>query len=407
MVSGGNTVGLGKGDRGGRMNIARLAAEHRRMMVELRRQFHMYPETGWQEHETSKRVQDALDSLQIPFRLVPPTGIIAAIEGDCPGKTVALRADMDALQLTEKNEHAYVSRNPGVCHACGHDAHMAMLLGAAAVLAGMKDQIRGTVQLIFQPAEEDFGGARAMIAAGGLHGVDAVFGLHILGRLPLGLAAVAPGPVMAAANHFTVHVSGQGGHGGQPHEGVDALLAASAIVMNLQSITSREMNPNDAVVVSVGRMEAGTAYNIIAGSATLEGTTRCFSEDVNAALPEKMERIIQNTAQAYGARAELHYTRSVPPTVNDPFCTRLAGQSIDAILGGGACLQLPPITGAEDFSFYLQQVPGVFVFLGGGSEEKGLAFPQHHESFDIDEDALELGAALHARFALDFLNAGQ
>ncbi len=387
------------------MNIAKVGADRRQAIVKLRRQFHMYPETGWQEYETRNTIQSYLDSLKIPFRSIPPTGIVATIEGVQPGKNVALRADMDALQLPEKNDHDYVSRNPGVSHACGHDAHMAMLLGAASILMDMRDQIRGTVKLVFQPAEEIFGGARAMIEAGALEGVNGIFGLHILGNLPVGQAAVAPGAIMSAANHFTICVRGRSGHGGLPHEGVDALLAASAIVINLQSIISREINPLDTAVVSVGRMEAGTAYNIIAGTAILEGTTRCFSEDINTSLPVKMERIISNTASAYAADAEFDYKRSVPPTVNDDFCTRLAEKSIDTIFGREKRTQLSPITGAEDFAFYLQQVPGVFVFLGGGNKEKGFAFAQHHESFDIDEDALELGAALYAQYALDFLSA--
>ncbi len=386
------------------MDIWKLAAERREEITKLRRHFHMNPEPAWEEHETSAYIQACLEWLGIPFTLIPPTGVLASIEGSQPGKTVALRSDMDALRITEKNEHDYVSRNPGFCHACGHDAHMAMLLGAAEVLAEIRDSIKGRVKLIFQPAEEMFGGAKAVIDAGALEGVDAIFGLHILGRFPAGLAAVSHGTIMSCANHFTVEVTGRSGHGGLPHEGVDALLAASAIVMNLQCITSRETNPLDSVVVSVGIMNAGTAYNIIAGSARLEGTTRCFSEDINDSLESRMERIVKNTALAYSAEAVLDYSRSVPATVNDPFCTRLAEQSVDSVLGKENRVQLPPLTGAEDFAFYLSKVPGVFVFLGGGNKDKGLDFAQHHESFDIDEDALVHGAALYARYAADFLN---
>lgn len=387
------------------MDISKLAAGHRQTMVGLRRQFHMYPETGWNEHETCRTICSELENLKIPYTLVQPTGVIGEIKGGHPGGTVALRADMDALPLQEKNEHEYVSRNPGVCHACGHDAHMAMLLGAAAVLSGIRDQIKGTVKLIFQPAEEIFGGAGAIIDAGGLSGVDGIFGMHIMGRLPVGHAAVSPGPVMSAANHFTVKVSGRSGHGGRPHEGVDALLAASAIVMNLQSIASREINPLEATVVSVGRLNAGSAYNIIAGSAVLEGTTRCFSGDINNSLAGRMERIVENTARAYAAEAELNYTPSVPPTVNDPYCTNLAEKSIDAICGSKNRHPQQPVTGAEDFALYLEKVPGVFVFLGGGNKEKGLMSAQHHGTFDIDEDALQAGAALYAQYAVDFLDA--
>jgi len=388
------------------MEILKLAAERRQWVIDLRRQFHMYPEPGWEEHETTAAIAAALDSLNIPLKRISPTGIIADLEGSRPGRTVALRADMDALPLTEKNSHAYASRNPGFCHACGHDAHMAMLLGAAGILAEVKNQLRGCIRLIFQPAEEIFGGAGTIIDAGGLNGVDSIFGMHILGRLPAGRAAVSPGAVMAAANHFTITVTGRSGHGGLPHQGVDALLAAAAIVTHLQSIVSREIDPLDTAVVSVGRLKAGTAYNIIAGSAWMEGTTRCFTEAMSERLAEKIERVASNTARAYNARAELAYAPSVPPTVNDPECAELAANAIDTLCGPDNREPMTPLTGAEDFAFYLRKVPGVFVFLGGGNASRGLAFPQHHESFDIDEAALEVGAALYAQYAIDFLNQG-
>jgi len=388
------------------MEILKLAAERRQWVIDLRRQFHMYPEPGWEEHDTSAAIAAALDSLNIPFKRIAPTGIIADLEGGRPGRTVALRADMDALPLTEKNSHAYVSRNPGFCHACGHDAHMAMLLGAAGILAEVKNHLRGSIRLIFQPAEEIFGGAGTIIDAGGLNGVDSIFGMHILGRLPAGRAAVSPGAVMAAANHFTITVTGRSGHGGLPHQGVDALLAASAIVIHLQSIVSREIDPLDTAVVSIGRLSAGTAYNIIAGSAWMEGTTRCFTETMSSRLAKKIERVASNTARAYNTHAELAYAPSVPPTVNDPECAELAANTIDTLCGPENREQMTPLTGAEDFAFYLRKVPGVFVFLGGGNASRGLAYPQHHESFDIDEAALEVGAALYAQYAIDFLNQG-
>jgi amidohydrolase len=387
--------------------LLKLAAERRKSIIEIRRRIHMYPEPGFKEFETAGTIQSELDRLQIPYTVVPPTGVVAAVEGERPGQTVALRADMDALELEEEAGHGYASRNPGLCHACGHDAHVAMLLGAAGILSERKSRLAGTVRLIFQPAEESFGGARTVVGAGGLEGASAIFGMHILGRLPAGMAAVASGPVMAAANHFQIRVKGRGGHGGMPHEGADAAVAAASVVMNLQSLVSREINPLETAVISIGRLHAGTAYNILAASAEMEGTTRCFTETVNSALEEKMERIVRHTALACGAEAEMTYTRSVPPTVNDPGLTAIAETSIDRICGPEKRVQMSPVTGAEDFAFYLEKVPGVFVFLGGGNEQKNLLYPQHHPSFDIEEDALEVGAALYACLALDFLKAKQ
>jgi amidohydrolase len=384
--------------------ILRNARQYRELMTELRRHFHMHPEPGWQEHETATLVRSTLERFRIPYTPIPPTGTVAILEGEQPGRTVALRADMDALPIEEKSGQPYISQNKGFSHACGHDAHTAMLLGAAGVLSGMRHRIKGSIKLIFQPAEEIFGGALSIIAGGAMKGVDAVFGMHILGALPSGTAAVSAGAVMAAASHFRLTVTGPGGHGGMPHEGVDAILAASAVIMNLQAIASREIDPLETGVVSVGRVAGGTAYNVLASRVEMEGTTRSFSEKVDAALEEKIGRISRNTARAYGAEASLTYTRSVPPTVNDLPLTALAEKAIDAVCGSEGRRSFSPVTGAEDFAFYLREVPGLFLFLGGGNKKKGLCFVQHHPSFDIDEDALEIGAALYARLALDFLD---
>ncbi|MFH2130303.1 MAG: M20 family metallopeptidase [bacterium] len=386
------------------MDVIQLVAPHKQYVIDMRREFHQHPEPSWKETETSRRIKRELDSMGIPYRPAGDPGLVATIEGAHPGKTVALRADMDALEVTEANEVDYKSQNPGISHACGHDAHMAMLLGAARVLNGIKAEIRGTVKLIFQPAEELVSGAESIIRDGGLDGVDTIFGIHIIGFLPIGLICAQAGARLSSADHFEIRIKGQGGHGGLPHQGVDAIVAASAVVMNLQSIVSRECDPTEPVVVSIGMFHAGTRNNVIADSARLEGTVRLFNKELGQQMPGIIERIARSTAQAYRAEAELTYTVGVPPTVNDPGCAQRAAASIQKIAGEGALFEVPPVTGAEDFAFYTEKVPGVFVFLGAGNEAKGGLYPQHHEKFNIDEDALETGTALHVQYALDFLN---
>ena len=386
------------------MNIKELTKKYSQYITDMRREFHMYPEIGWQEVNTSKRIQEELDKMGIPYIPAAKTGIIATIEGKKGGKTVALRADMDALEVEELNEVDYKSRNKGVSHACGHDGHMAMLLGAAKVLSEIKNELNGTVKLIFQPAEEAMNGAPSIIEDGGLDGVDNIFGIHIIGMFPVGLISVGKGPRMSSADHFFIDVIGKGGHGGMPDQTVDSVVAASAIVMNLQSIASREINPVEPIVISVGKFHAGTRYNVIAGSARLEGTTRCFDHEIGKKLPDIMERIITNTAKSYRAEAKLEYVKGVPPTVNEAKSADRTEKMITNTYGKDVLFQVPPITGAEDFSFYLEKVPGVYIFLGAMNEEKGACQAQHHERFNIDEDALEIGTVLHVQYALDFLN---
>jgi len=386
------------------MKIKDLAKKHRQYIIDMRREFHMNPEIGWQEVNTSKRIKEELDKMGISYIPAAKTGIIATIEGKNDGKTVALRADMDALEVEELNEIDYKSRNKGVSHACGHDGHMAMLLGAGKVLSEIKNELNGTVKLIFQPAEEALNGAPSIIEDGGLEGVDNIFGIHLLGMLPVGLVSVGKGPRLSSADHFFVDVIGKGGHGGMPDQTVDAVVAASAIVMNLQSIASREISPVEPIVISVGKFHAGTRFNVIAGSAQLEGTTRCFNSEIGKRLPDIMERIISNTAKSYRAEAKLEYVKGVPPTVNEAKSAERAEKMISDTYGKDVLFELPPVTGAEDFSFYLEKVPGVYIFLGAMNEEKGVSQAQHHERFNIDEDALEIGAVLHVQYALDFLN---
>ncbi len=386
------------------MKIKELANKYKKYVIDMRREFHMNPEPSWEEVGTSQRIKDELDKIGIPYITVAKTGIVATIKGGKEGKTVALRADMDALQVQEANDVAYKSKNPGIMHACGHDGHTAMLLGAAKILNEIKNDIKGKVKLFFQPAEELAEGAKKMIEEGAMEGVDGVFGIHLWADLPCGKVNIQAGPRMASADLFSIKVKGKGGHGSLPHQGVDAIVVASAIVMNLQSIVSREISPLDPAVVSVGTFKSGTRFNIIAKEAILEGTTRSFNHKVRNSFPNIIERIVKETARSYRADAEVEYVFGTPPTINESECTKLAQDSIQKILGKEALIEMERVTGGEDFAMYLEKAPGAMAFVGAGNEEKGASYPHHHERFNIDEDGLEIGTALYVQYAVDFLN---
>lgn len=386
------------------MKTRELANEYKQYTIEMRREFHAHPELSMREERTARRIKEELEKMGIPCVSMAGTGVLGTIKGKNDGKTIALRADIDALEITEKRDVSYKSQNEGVMHACGHDSHAAMLLGAAKVLNDMKDELNGTVKLMFQPGEEVAQGAKGMIADGALNGVDEVFGMHVMGNLPSGKIAVGSGPRMASADMFRITVKGKGGHASMPNLGVDAVVVASAIVMNLQTIASREIDPMETVVVTVGKLEAGSRWNIIAEDAILEGTTRCFSYEVRNKLPEIIERIAKQTAASYRAEVEVEYTNMVAPTVNSEESTERARKSIEKIMSKEAVIEMPKQPGGEDFSEYLMKVPGTFAVVGTANEEKDTCYSNHHPKFDVDEDMLECGVALHAQYALDYLN---
>lgn len=373
-------------------------------VIELRREFHRHPEPSWQEHRTAARVEEILKSLGVETRRVAGTGVVGVLRGGLPGKTVALRADMDALQQSEKTGLEYASQNPGVMHACGHDAHTAMLLGAARILAEGKQSFRGNVVFLFQPAEELAQGAKAMIEAGALEGVDAVFGIHVWSGLPTGTVSIEPGPRMASIDIFKVTVRGKGGHGSAPHQGIDTIVPAALMVLGFQSIVTKELDARNPVVLSIGQIHGGTRFNIIADETWMDGSVRCFDPAIQDMVEEKMKRVAQLTAEAHRATVEFQYTRGCPVTFNDPKLTELAQQVARAELGEGSLKHLEPLTGSEDFSFFASKVPGTFAFLGTGNEAKGTTYPQHHPQYNIDEDALEVGTRLYVAFARAFLN---
>ncbi len=385
------------------MDYKKLLENEKGYVIKLRRHFHANPEPSWSEFETSKKVKEELQIMEIPYIEMAGTGVVGTIEGGFSGKTAALRADMDALELTEKNDIEYKSQNPGVMHACGHDGHTAMLLGAAKVLNEIKDSLKGTIKLIFQPAEEMVQGAKKMIDEGVLEGIDGLFGLHLWSGLETGKISVDPGPRMASGDHVIIDIIGKGGHGSMPHQGVDAVVVASSLVMNTQAIISREISPLDTVVFSIGSIKSGTRFNVIAGEAHLEGTVRCFDPGVRSKLPEIIERYVQNTADTYSAKAKFQYILGTPPTINDEKCCSLAKETVLSMLGEEGLVKLDKTTGSEDMAYYLERIPGLIAFVGSGSAEKEADFPHHHPRFNLDEDSLAIGTELYFKFAMDFL----
>ena len=386
------------------MKTLDLAKKNQDYVIQMRREFHMNPEVSMQEYNTCKRIKEELEKMGVEYKGIAGTGVIATIKGNKPGKTVALRGDIDALAVVEENTHNYVSKVHGMMHACGHDTHGAMLLGAVKVLNEMKDEIEGTVKFFFQPGEEVGKGAAAMVAEGALEGVDGVMGIHISSDMPVGTINADPGPRMASADSFKVTITGKGGHGARPEQCIDAVVVGAATVMNLQSIVSRELSPFDPVVVTTGSIKSGTRFNVIAPTAVLEGTVRYYKLEYKKIIADAIERIAKSTAEAYRATAEMEYSSLVKPTINDDVCAELAQESAAKIVGKENVIHTPAGTGGEDFSEFSSIVPGVMCNLGSGNEEKGTTYPHHHGKFDVDEDVFVDGVAFYAQYALDFLD---
>lgn len=380
-------------------DIKKLAHEVFPYVVEMRRDFHRHPEPSFEEFRTTDRIAEELDKMGIPYRRFDPTGLVAEIKGGKPGKCIFLRADIDALSVKEETGLEFASENEGFMHACGHDNHAAMLLGAAKVLSSIKDDLCGSVKLVFQPAEELAMGAKHIIAQGAVDGADAGFGMHIFSQTPAGQVAVTPGVINPAADYYKLTVKGVSSHGAEPNKGVDATVAAAAIVMNLQTISSREFSPLEPVVVTVGTLHSGQRFNVISNYAELEGTVRLFDKELHQQIPGMMSRIAEHTAEAFRCTAELDYQFKSDMLVNDPAMAALAIGSAEKIVGAGNVAPTRRTMGGEDFSAYTHIVPCAFAGLGGGGEA-----PQHSEKFCIDESALETGVAVYAQVAFDYLN---
>ena len=375
-------------------------------MVGWRRHLHAHPELSSHEFETTRFVADLLDSWGLEVQRALPTGAVARIGGRRgAGPTLALRADIDALPVTERSGVAFASTVPGRMHACGHDGHTAMLLAAARVLAAQADDLEGEVRLIFQPAEETIeGGARPLIEAGAMEGVDAVLGLHLWSELPTGSVGVAPGPVLASMDEFRVVVRGAGGHGAQPHKGRDALLTAAYLVTAMQSLVSRRVDPMEPAVVTVGTFEAGSAFNVLADEARLTGTARALSEDIRSRLAGELETVVREGAASFGTEAEFAYLRGAPVLVNDPGMVALVAGVAADLVGRDRVSAMKPMMGGDDFAEYARLVPGAYAFVGAAPA--GGALPHHHPRFGIDEAALETGLRLLLAATHRFLGAG-
>ena len=370
-------------------------------LVQWRRQLHQYPELGFQEQLTATAIAEKLTAWGIPHQIgIAKTGIVATVEGQGLGPVLAIRADMDALPVQEENDVPYRSRHAGKMHACGHDGHVAIALGAAKYLADRPQNFRGTVKFIFQPAEEGPGGAKPMIEAGVLKSpdVDAIVGLHLWNNLPLGILGVRSGALMAAVECFRCTVFGKGGHGALPHQTVDSVLVAAQIVTALQAIVARNVNPIDSAVVTVGTLEAGTALNVIADTAKMSGTVRYFNPELEGFVRERIEATIAGICQSHGARYKLDYWKLYPPTINDAKMADLVREiALEVVETPAGVAPECQTMGGEDMSYFLQEVPGCYFFLGTANPEKGLAYPHHHPRFDFDETALGMGVEIFAR----------
>ena len=383
---------------------SQLRPEIRKMqplLVEWRRHLHQRPELGFKEHLTAKFIAQKLQEWGIPHQTgIANTGIVATINSNKPGRVLAIRADLDALPIQELNDVPYRSIHNGVMHACGHDGHTAIALGTAHYLATHPENFSGIVKIIFQPAEEGPGGSKPMIEAGVLKNpdVDAIIGLHLWNNLPLGTLGVRSGALMAASERFNCTILGKGGHGAMPHQTIDSIVVAAQVINALQTIVSRNISPIDSAVVTIGQLNAGRAFNVIANTARMAGTVRYFNLDYQNYFSKQMEQIISGICASYGANYELNYQPLYPPLINNPKVTDIVRSVAELIVETPAGV-IPECQtmGAEDMSFFLQEVPGCYFFLGSANSEKGLAYPHHHPRFDFDETALGIGVEMFIR----------
>lgn len=378
-------------------------------LVEWRRRLHQRPELAFEEQMTSEFIQQKLQEWNIPYQAgIAKTGIVATINGDRPGKVLAIRADMDALPIQEANEVSYKSQHEGKMHACGHDGHTAIALGTAHYLQQHRDRWQGTVKIIFQPAEEGPGGAKPMIEAGVLRNpdVDAIIGLHLWNNLPLGTVGVRAGALMAAVECFRASILGKGGHGAMPDQTIDSIMVASQIVNALQTIVSRNVKPLDAAVVTVGEFHAGTALNVIADTAKISGTVRYFNPELETLIRERLKAIIAGVCQMHGAEYQLDHWQLYPPTINDRAIAELVRSvAMEVVETPVGVVPECQTMGGEDMSFFLNEVPGCYFFLGSANPEKQLAYPHHHPRFDFDETALGMGVEMFVRCVEKFLGS--
>lgn len=389
------------------MDIKALVEKYEQYVIEQRRWCHQHAELAWQEFETTAHIEEELRSMGIePQKFDGLTGCWAMITGgkaDENSKTILLRADIDALETVEMNDIPYKSLNEGVMHACGHDSHVGMLLGAAKILMEVKEELEGNVKIIFQGAEETAIGAKPYVEQGLLEDVDAALAVHIASWAEKGIYSIPDGPQTASSDEFRVVVKGKACHGGMPHQGKDAIVAAAAIIMNLQPLIARENDPLNSSVITIGRVDAGFQYNVVAGKAVLHGNVRDYSKEHRMEIAERIKEVVTYTAKAYGCEAEIDYQFKTGPIVHDNMEFNNLVRGAAAKLFGEECVKKnPPITGSDDFAYFCQDIPGIFAFIGASNPEKDCIYPHHHERFNVDEEEFVKGTGLFVQTALDF-----
>lgn len=385
-------------------NILFRINEDKNNIIELRRWFHAYPESSFKEFETSKKIKEELDKLQIPYESVGDTGVVGIIKGKIDVNNnipvIALRADIDALEIEEKNEVEYKSLNKGLMHACGHDAHIATLLEAAKILNEQKDKISVVIKLIFQPAEEVGKGAVLIKESGLIDDVNAFFGIHVSSGIETGKISIGKGLVMAGANSLKIVVKGVSGHGGKPNEAVDAIVAGCAIVGSLQQVVSRESSPTEPTVITIGQFNGGTRDNIIANEARISGTIRITSEENRKRVVESVRRIVSYTAEAYRTTANIESNLATVPVINDENLYNVVFEAAKSIVKKENVIESPITMATEDFGIYNGIASGFYAWVGVKKEHE---YPHHHEKFDIDENALTTAVALYVEFVLNYI----
>ena len=387
------------------MDIKALAEKYNDYIIERRRYYHTCPELSDQEKETRASIRKDLEAMGITDikEMEHCYGMLAKIHGGKPGKTVALRADIDALPVEEETGLPFASKNPGVMHACGHDNHIAMLLGAAKILNDVKDELEGDVVLLWQPSEETGHGAKYMLNENALDGIDAIYGCHIWGNFDAPKIDISYGRRMAAYHVFKIVVEGVSAHGSAPNLGKDAIAVSAAIINNLQQIVSRQNDPLDPLVITIGTINGGQRNNIIAKHVEMEGCVRTFQG--GTVIEDRIRKIVQDTAETFGAKADLaEYTYNTTPIINnEQEITQIAHDAIVSMYGEDAIGVMPTVMASEDFSWYLDRIPGIFTFLGSRNPDKGYVYTNHNAKYDVDEDVLHRGSACMAKFAADYL----
>ncbi len=374
-------------------------------LIARRRDFHQHPELAFEEHRTAGIVADELNDLGLEVQTgIGKTGVVGILEGAADGPTVLYRADMDALPIQEENETDYISQRSGLMHACGHDGHTAIALGIAKVLSNHRDNLNGRVKFVFQPAEERGSGAESMIADGALESPapDYCLGIHLWNDLEVGAVSAVSGPTMSGAGVFEITITGVGGHGAMPHQTADPILCAAQVIVALQSIVSRNVDPQDMVVITIGTIQGGSARNIIPQSVSFTGSFRLFRESTRELIKTRMRQVAEGVASGMGCRADVHFGLGIGPVINDAAVTERARRVINAI-GENLEVVEQPWMASEDVGLFMQRNPSAYLLVGSANHERKLDYPHHHPRFDIDEDVLPLSVGLMSAVIADYL----